>query len=400
MTVKNSALRVLVIDDLDEVREQHRHVLRSQGITQVVEAGDGSEAIRILTDPANEFDLILCDLQMPKLDGIETIRALSYLGVHGAVALLSVEDEQILAGAGFLAEAHGLRFVGSIEKPLTSAKLIAALDRMREFTADEAGGPHAPAPTAHDVERGLDACEFTFLYHPQLEIESGRLYGVEALLRWRHPERGMLTADTFMSTVSASDALAARVTALVLERTVAFAAQWLEWGRREPVSMNVPGRSLELLEFPDRLSALVRDAGVPSEMLRVEVTEQELSADPMTILDVAARLRLKRFGVCIDQFGGSEFGLRHLQHAPITEVKVAREIVQGCSTSPLKQGVLDATIALGRRLGVTTIADGVRHRSDWDHLREAECDVGQGNYVVRALGPEMLEVWVGKWGTQ
>lgn len=397
MTATHSSFRVLVIDDFEEVRDHHRFVLRSLGITDAVDATDGHDAIRILTDPANQFDLILCDLQMPQLDGIETIRALSYLGVHGAVAVLSVEDEQVMAGAGFLAEAHGLRFIGTIEKPLTAQKLTDALQRMRELTSPEPNGLRPEPPTARDVARGLDLDEFTFFYQPQLRMASGRLHGVEALLRWRHPTRGLVTAESFMSTVNDSDELLARVTTLVLEQTMAFAARWHGGGRTEQVAVNVPGRSLETLEFPERLDALARRAGVPHELLCVEVSEPELAHDPMAMMDVAARLRLKRFRVCIDQFGGSEFGLRHLQHAPVTEVKLARALVHGCATTPTKQAVLEATITLAKRRNVTAAAEGVRHRTDWDQLCSLGCEVAQGNFVVRPLGEEMLGEWVRGW---
>ncbi len=397
MLSTGSSLRVLVIDDLEEVRDQHRLILRNAGITETAEASDGHAAIALLTDPANQFDLILCDLQMPRLDGVETIRALSYLGVQGAVAVLSVENEQVMAGAGFLAEAHGLRFIGSVAKPLTREKLDEILQRMREPQIREATGSAPRCPTAADVARGLDDDEFAFFYQPQLHMESGQLYGVEALLRWRHPARGLLTADTFMPTVHASNALLVRVTDLILDRAAAFAARWRAMGRREPVAVNVPGAAMEILEFPERLEALAAKLDLPHDMLRVEVSEQELAADPMLIVDVAARLRLKRFGVSIDQFGGSEFGLQHLAHMPVNEVKLMRAIVHGCATAPARQAVLDAALMVAEHRGMTVVAEGVRHRTDWEYLKTAGCDAGQGNYVVRPLGEDMLEEWVERW---
>ncbi len=397
MTADHSSLRVLVIDDLEEVREQHRYILRAMGITNTADAADGREAIRILTDPENQFDLILCDLQMPHLDGIETIRALSYLGVQGAVAVLSVEEDQVMAGAGFLAEAHGLHFIGSIAKPLTKQALAQALQRMAEPAPPHVNGVRPPPPSAADVWRGLDLDEFTSFFQPQLYIATGELYGVESMLSWRHPTRGLLTADSFMHSALASPELLDRVSGLALGNALGFASRWRTSGHTAPVAVNVPGAVLECLEFPERLEALAAAAGVPHEMVRVELNEQELAGDPMATVDVAARLRLKRFGVSLDQFGGSEFGLQRLQHAPVTEVKLAREIVAGCSTTPTKQGVVEATITLAQRRGLTAVAEGVRHKSDWDHLREAGCEAAQGNYVVRPLGEEMLGVWGERW---
>lgn len=393
MLDNTSSLRVLVIDDLEEVRDQNRMVLRSAGIHRITDARDGQDAVRILSNPVRAFDLILCDLQMPNMDGIETIRALSFLGVHGAVAVLSIEDEQIMAGAGFLAEAHGLRFIGNVEKPLTPEKLAVVLQRLGEPAPPPTNGMRPESPTAAEVERALANDEFTFLFHPQIEIRSARLHGVEALLRWRHPQRGLLTDETFMSTVNAHDDLAAAVAAFVLDGTTAFAARWRAMGHGEPVSVNVPGRALDTLDLPERLEARSYEAGIPYDALTIEISEPELAIDPMMVLDVATRLRLKRFGVCIDQFGGTEFGLQSLQHAPVTELKIAREFVHGCATSPAKQGVLDAAIAVARHHGMEVVAEGVRHRVDWEYLRHIGCDVAQGNYVVRPMSEKMLESW-------
>lgn len=396
-TSTRSSLRVLVIDDLEEVRDQHRLILRHAGITETTEARDGREAIELLTDPANQFDLILCDLQMPALDGIETIRALSYLGAQGAVVVLSVEEEQVMAGAGFLAEAHGLHFIGGVAKPLTPQKLDDVLQRLREPQRRDAALAVPRPPTVREVARGLDGAEFVFFYQPQLHMESGRLYGVEALLRWRHPTRGLLTAQSFMPTVRESNDLLVRVTNLIVEQMAAFAQRWRALGRCEPVAVNVPGAAMEILEFPERLARVAAEWELPHEMLRVEVSEQELAADPTLILDVAARLRLKRFGVSIDQFGGSEFGFQHLAHLPMSEVKLAREIVQGCATTPSKQAVVDAAVTLAAHRQMTVVAEGVRQRADWECLKTAGCAVAQGNYIVRPLGEEMLGEWVARW---
>ncbi|MDE3174456.1 MAG: EAL domain-containing response regulator [Gemmatimonadota bacterium] len=386
-----------MIDDLEEVRDQHRVILRHAGITETAEAADGRQAIELLTDPANQFDLILCDLQMPRLDGVETIRALSYMGVQGAVAVLSVEEEQVMAGAGFLAEAHGLHYIGSLAKPLTREKLDEILQRMREPPAAEPAGGVPRHPTAADVARGLDDDEFALFYQPQLHMQSGRLHGVEALIRWRHPTRGLLTANSFMPAVHDSNALLVRIADFIVDRTTAFAARWRARGRHEPVAMNLPGAAMEILEFPERLEALAAKLDLPHEALRVEVSEQEVAADAMLIVDVAARLRLKRFGVSIDQFGGSEFGLQHLSHLPVNEVKLTPAMVQGCATTPTKQAMLDATLTLAGHRKMLVVAEGVRHRADWEYLRAAGCHAGQGNYIVRALGQEMLDEWVGRW---
>ena len=126
----NGNLSVLIIDDQPIVRDWTRGVLRSMGITQVSEASDGRDAIAKVTQPGAQFDLILCDLGMPGRDGVETIRSLAALGIDSSVAILSMEEERIIEMAATLVETQGLRLVGTIEKPLTAAKMDKILARM------------------------------------------------------------------------------------------------------------------------------------------------------------------------------------------------------------------------------------------------------------------------------
>ena len=124
-------LRVLIVDDQEHVRTWVRAVLTSVGVTDIAEAADGSEAVAAVTQPGGWFDIVLCDLRMPERDGIETLRAFAALGVQSGVAIMSGEDERVLDTAALLTEAHGLRLLGTIQKPITVEKLEKLLARLR-----------------------------------------------------------------------------------------------------------------------------------------------------------------------------------------------------------------------------------------------------------------------------
>src|ERR1035437_412228 len=132
MSDDNSLLRVLVIDDQSQVRTFARKVLLTMGITNVTEAEDGRDALAAVTQPGAWFDLILCDLQMPERDGIETIRSFGALGLESAIAIMSVEEARVIETAGMLAEVQGLRMLGTIAKPVTAEKLEPILKRLRQ----------------------------------------------------------------------------------------------------------------------------------------------------------------------------------------------------------------------------------------------------------------------------
>ncbi len=397
MATEYSNLRVLNVDDQPEVLAYHRRILQSLGISNVVEAAGGRAAIRLLTDPTNEFDLIFCDLRMPGLDGVETLRALSYLGVQGGVVILSIEPEEIIAAAGFLAEMHGLHVIGALEKPLTKEKLDPILESLSSVTNRWVDTPRAEPPTAVDIAQGFERGEFTFHFQPLVWFESSALYGVECVLRWKHPVRGLVLPGSFLPAVHRSDALGTVLTDFVLAQGVAFAERWRAGGHEMPVAFNVPGAALGELGFPERLESVAASCHVPHEALRIEVNEQEVVTNPVKILDVATRLRMKRFGVSIDEFGGAEFGLQQLQKSPFTEVKLAPKFVDGCATAPRRQAIIEATIALARNRKMVSVAEGVRNQPDWEFLNTRRCDVAQGNVVVRALPEDILAAWASAW---
>ncbi|MBI3504684.1 MAG: response regulator [Proteobacteria bacterium] len=198
-----AATRVLVVDDQEHVRRWVRSVLKNVGITDVTEATDGRGALDLVSRPDARFDLILCDLRMPGRDGIETIRGFSSLHVETAIAIMSIEEERVIETAGMLADVQGLRLLGTISKPLTAAKLTPILDRMREVAA-----PAAPAATpapARDLRLAFEHREFELLYQPKIRMLTGEFAGVEALVRWNHPELGLLEPSHFIEEIEADD---------------------------------------------------------------------------------------------------------------------------------------------------------------------------------------------------
>jgi CheY-like chemotaxis protein len=155
---------VLVVDDQEHVRAWVRSVLTTMGVTDITEAEDGRAAVALVTRPGGWFDLVLCDLRMPERDGIETLRAFAAFGVQSGVAIMSGEDERMVETAALLTEAHGLRLLGTVQKPVTAAKLEALFAKMRNATAGVGEGPAlAPAP---DIQNAFTRGELLLQYQP------------------------------------------------------------------------------------------------------------------------------------------------------------------------------------------------------------------------------------------
>ena len=390
-----SALRVLVVDDQEHVRTFNKSVLRAMGITDVTLADGGRAAIAAVTEPGAAYDFVICDLRMPDSDGVETIRALASLGIEAGVVITSVEDERVIESAGLLVSQQGLHLLGEIQKPLSADKLAPVLARLAARRAPAVVPP--PRPSADELQQALDRHELFLVYQPQIGMRSGELAGAEALVRWRHPTAGVLDAEAFVPMAEQSAPLIGRLTAFVLDEALGFITRWREAGHEHAISVNLPSRTLEDLDFPDRLEQLLVTRGLEPPVLTIEVSEAQLSIDTVRTRDVVTRLRLKRFGLAIDNFGRGTSGLHRLHETPFSELKIDREIVHGCATSAPKRSIVEASLSLARSLGVTSVAEGVGDREEWNLLEKLGCDRAQGFFIARPMPENGLEAWATQW---
>ncbi len=384
-----------MIDDQSHVRAWTRGVLGGMGFTNITEAVDGRDALSKVTEPGAHFDLILCDLGMPGRDGVETIRALAALNLDSAFAILSMEEERLIEMAAVLVEAQGLRLVGALTKPLTAEKVDRILAKMRADRVPDAPD-HVLAPEL-DMAAAFVKRELQLMYQPKVELKTRRFVGVEALVRWKHPRLGMFQPSAFVPFIEGSDDYSALLIDFSLEEAIACAGRWIARGSELRVAVNLAARAFDRLDLPERIVALTAAHNVPPELVTIEVTETQVARDAVRMLDVATRLRLKRFRLSVDDFGTGHSGLAQLQELPFNEMKVDRKFVDGCSTSAVKRSVVEASLGLAKSLKLLSVAEGVQTKADWELLETLGCDVVQGYYIARPMSEEGLETWAGQW---
>jgi EAL domain-containing protein (putative c-di-GMP-specific phosphodiesterase class I) len=392
---ENAGICVLIVDDQSHVRDWARGVLGGMGITKVTEATDGRDALAKVTEPGVHFDLILCDLGMPERDGVETIRTLAALNLDSAVAIVSMEDERLIEMASKLVESQGLRLVGAITKPLTAEKIDLVLARLRTNWVQRI--PESIVAPEFDLAEAFVQRELRLEYQPKIDLKTRRFVGVESLVRWKHPKLGMIQPGAFVPFIEGSDAYSALLIEFSLEESIACAGRWLARGQELRVAINLSARAFDRLDLPERIAALALKHNVPNEMITVEITETQVARDAVRMLDVATRLRLKRFGLSVDDFGTGHSGLQQLQGLPFSELKIDRQFVDGCSSSTVKRSVVEASLALARNLRLQSVAEGVQAQEDWDLLIKLGCDVAQGFYIARPMSEAGLETWAGQW---
>lgn len=340
----------------------------------------------------SSYDVVVIDLLMPQLDGIELIRFLSDTGCESSIILISGFDTQVLYSAVELAKAQGLDVIGSLTKPLRMRQLEELLDRAtrrlpRKLELQPSG------PTTADLQRALDQQELSVAFQPKVDLSTNQVVGLEALARWTHPEMGEISPAAFIPIAEESE-LIDDVTQFVLFETLRQSQGWLKQGLLREVAVNISPQMLCNLDIPEVIVTSLREHGLSVSHLVLEVTETALMRELVKSLEVLTRLRMKGIRLAIDDFGTGYSTMQQLQRYPFTELKIDRSFVQRLETDDECRAIVDTTIELARRLKMTTVAEGVETEAAIRYLSQQGCHLAQGYFIAKPMQPQDFEPWL------
>lgn len=379
-------------------------LLHKLGATDITACEDGHAALAHLANGGGAsgadagVDVILCDLNMPGMDGIEFLRHLSAAGYTGAVILISGEDERVLHTAKTLAQAHDLRVLGTVAKPVTPDALSRLLkDGAGSATgnARPARGPVAPVSVA-ELTRAIEGDELTVFFQPKVRMKDLVVSGVESLVRWRHPERGLVPPVAFVG-VAEDAGLIDPMTDVVFRKAVEQGGRWRQRGLDIKVSVNISVDSLVRYDLPDTLVKTAAAAGLPASHIILEVTESRLMADIKSTLEVLTRLRMKGVGLSIDDFGTGHSSLEQLRRIPFTELKIDRAFVHGAARDPAARAILESSASLAHSLGMNTVAEGAEDQTDLSLVASLGIDQVQGYVFAEPMPADAFDDWLANW---
>ena len=235
-----------------------------------------------------------------------------------------------------------------------------------------------------DMRRAIDREQLRLHYQPKVNLRTGQVVGVEALLRWEHPERGMLRPGEFLPAIEQTG-LIDPLTEWVLAQALADSAAWSAAGEVWTVAVNVSARNLDSAGFPEVVATALRDSGVHPSHLQIEVTETAMSIDQDTAKSSLETLALRGVGVALDDFGVGYASLAHLRTLALSEVKVDRAFVRGIEDSDSDREVVRSLVQLAHGLGLHVTAEGVENAATARWLLAAGCDSAQGYFFSRPL---------------
>lgn len=383
---------LLVVDDSRAQREHASGLARGLGITSIYEAADGREALGLLELLALPPDLMLIDLEMPGMDGVQLIEALAERRLQVPFIVASSREPALLASVEAMARALDLQVLAALCKPVTAAALHAGL----QHWGRAAGGPRAPGP-ALDIEpsclaRALTCGELEVHYQPKVDVRTGLPHGVEALARWHHPQLGWVPPDQFIALAERSGQIHA-LTLAVADQALAQAARWNQRGMPLSMAINLSPCLLDRPALGPEIESLVQRHGLQPAQVVLELTESSLATCLGKALALLARLRLHGFGLSLDDFGTGFSSLLQLARVPFTELKIDRSFVHGAAQRRHLRVMLASALDMARRLDLVSVAEGVETLDDWRLLQQLGCSVGQGWLIGAAMPATELPDW-------
>jgi diguanylate cyclase (GGDEF)-like protein len=244
-----------------------------------------------------------------------------------------------------------------------------------------------------ELRRAIDANELTVYYQPKADLRTGEIKGAEALVRWEHPDRGLLGPDEFIP-LAQHTGLIRPLTLSVIDTAMKQIRAWQNQGIHLSVAINLATRNLLDAGLPEDVQELLDKWQLEAASVEFEITESTIMADPFRALAVLKRLHAMGTKLSIDDFGTGYSSLAYLKRLPVDAVKIDKSFVMNMVADENDAAIVRSTIDLARNLGLGIVAEGVETEAIWQTLAELGCDVAQGHYLSHPLPAAELAAWL------
>ncbi|MEO6974437.1 MAG: EAL domain-containing response regulator [Gallionella sp.] len=385
MAILAHELDICVMEDDSFQRQMIVKMLQSLGITSIREGSDGKQMLEIICSRDTKPDVVLCDLNMPGMDGLEFLRHLGKEQHNIAVIIMSALDSKLLVSAGKIAKMHGIQLLGAIEKPIMLGQLKTLLGKF-EF-AEKKWEPKSVAQmsfTLEEILEGICAKQFEPFFQPKVDFKSNRLVGAEALSRWIHPVHGVVSPSAFIPLLENSGNID-ELTFQMLEQSAAACRSFHDNGHPISISVNLSLVSLGYQNLAEKITRTVKNSGLDHKYIVLEITESAAMTDVAQAMENLTRLSMNGFLLSIDDYGTGYSSMQQLTRIPFNELKIDQSFVQDSAENEALRIVIESSISMAHKLKVKSVAEGVETQQEWNMLKNMGCDTAQGYFISRPI---------------
>ncbi len=382
-----SKLNILIIDDDSHIANLISNVASKLGCdTKCISQPDQ------LAENLRKYQpkLIFVDLQMPKADGIQMFQMLAEASCCASIVLCSGMGQSVISASARIAKGYGLNHVANLEKPFSLDDLERVIENCISLHA---------GPSTDELREAINGNQMKVYYQPKLSFHDGldtSLCGVEALVRWEHPEDGIILPGKFLKPIE-EGGLLPDLTRVVVEQSFEQLADMHSSGYKIGLAINVPPAMLEDDKFPDWISDQLEKYDIDPLYLTVEITEEAALSDSPDTIATLTRFCIKNIRLSLDDFGTGHSSIKNLHTLPFRELKIDRSFVMDSDNSDNREnakGLVRSLVELGHKLGLSVCAEGVETFNSLQFISSIGCDSFQGFYVSKALPFEELKYFL------
>jgi len=386
---------VLIVEDSPVQRDHAVSLVSSLGAIHVPVACDGLEALACL-DRIPEIDLVLTDLEMPNMDGVRFIGEFAGRGYRPELIVISSMDRAVLHSVRLMAETYGLVVPGVLSKPMGEEALrkLFAASATPAFEVPRVSTRVREEPSLAEISDGLREGAFLCYFQPQVTLRGVSVKGVEALVRWRHPNHGLLGPAAFLPQAETRQEVMSALTQAVLAEVAGHWHLWRQKGLKVSVSVNLSAVSLGMPGFSDELMRTCERLDLPPKAIIFEVTESASVSNLGQCLENLTRLRIRGFRLSIDDFGTGFATFEQLERIPFTELKIDQSLSRNLPQAERNMVLIRGLMQMAQGLGLVTVAEGVETLEAWGALGAMGCELAQGYLIARPMPGDHLLDWV------
>ncbi|WP_404342349.1 EAL domain-containing protein [Pseudoalteromonas mariniglutinosa] len=387
-------ISVLIVEDSIGQRQFAQDMCSGLGYVQVEVAENGRVALERIEQRTKDFDIVICDLEMPDIDGIELLKLLSERECLSAVIIVSGREMNLISAVELLATKQGLWVLGAVQKPLLPSSFDKFIERYHQKLGKVGLSESKVTNTEIKLQRlrqALNEKRFILHYQPQIDMQSGKLMGVEALVRLSQNEKLIFPADFIP--LCELHGLIDELTLEILKQAIDQKRRFSEQGIDTQISVNISAVSFDNKRFTDEIMGLFNEMGADAKRITLEVTESAVIKDLAKALNVLTRLRLIGCGLSIDDYGTGYSSVKQLSEIPFTELKLDRSLIDGVAGKPHLQAIFGSTLTMCEKLGINLVAEGVELAADWHYLKHHGCQIAQGFAIAHAMSESNFIAW-------
>jgi EAL domain-containing protein (putative c-di-GMP-specific phosphodiesterase class I)/CheY-like chemotaxis protein len=399
-------LVILVLDDDAFALKLICFQLKKLGYPAIHAFSSPATALEYMRNDANAVALILCDLQMPEIDGIEFIQRVVDLNYKGGLIVISGEDGRTLKSAQNFAENFGLMSLGALSKPVKVAHLEAL---MRDAQKSLLKAKHSEPKTVDvsrykstDIRNAFVRGELVNFYQPKVDLISGMIPSFEAFVRWQHPVDGLLAPVNFLDLIEGKGLSDDLLTHLMVgpNGILPQLQAWRKRGLGFSVAVNLSDVNLSNPALPNLLTDQLKQFGLEPDDILLEISEKRTIKNRTQSWGNLTRLSLRGFRLSIDDFGTGQSSIADLRDLPLAELKFDRSYTQSVHRDEGQKMALKSCLRMAEELNIRTVAEGIEDIEDWHCVRDLGCNVVQGYLVARPMPAEEVSSWLNAWGNR